>query len=102
MHARPSWMLNANPQRYCSAAASDDTGTILTCSHLIYSPEAAEEGSPSRRAPRSLGNCFSFQHRARCAPVLPLQESITRNSTELRDCTGTKLSPGACANGPDS
>ena len=52
--AGPSWMLKANPQRYHSAAVSNDTGAILPCFHLIYSPKAMEEWSPLRRVSRAL------------------------------------------------
>lgn len=71
--ARPSQMLNANPQCYRSAAASNDVGAILPCSCLIYSPKAAEEWSPLWGVSRTFGQpLFLSQRRAHCVLTLPL------------------------------
>jgi len=72
-HARPSRMLNANPQRYRSAAASNVVDAVLPCSHLIYSPKTAEERSPLWRVSRTFGQLlFLSQWRACCVLTLPL------------------------------
>lgn len=74
-------MLNAKPQHYCSATASNDVGAILPCSHLIYSPKVVEEWSPLQKVLRTFVQLL----------FLPQQRKKASDITvQLQDCMCTK------------